>query len=54
MALDLNSPLHDDEYNLPNNLLRLRNGELQTGLGARLSEIEMRRKILGTIRISII
>lgn len=47
MAMDLNNPLHQDEYNLPNGLLQLRNGKLQTGLGSRLSEIEMRRKLLG-------
>lgn len=45
MSLDY-SPAVRDEYNLPNSLLRLRNGELQSGLSVRLTEIETKRKIL--------
>lgn len=36
-----------DEFVLPEGLLKLRNGQLQAGLGARLTEIEMKRKLLG-------
>ncbi|XP_060523684.1 protein Lilipod isoform X3 [Cylas formicarius] len=40
------SPLYEDDFKLPDNFLRLRNGELQTGLGGKLHEMEMRRKLL--------
>lgn len=40
-------PFARDEFLLPNGLLKLRNGQLQAGLGARLTEIEMKRKLLG-------
>ncbi|KYB25110.1 Protein LMBR1L-like Protein [Tribolium castaneum] len=46
MSIGLNGPFHDDDYKLPDNLLRLRNGELQSGLGSRLVEVETRRKML--------
>lgn len=46
MSFGLNGPYQDDEYQLPNNLLRLRNGELQSGLGTRLIELETRRRLL--------
>ncbi|XP_019875140.1 protein Lilipod isoform X2 [Aethina tumida] len=39
-------PAHDDEFKLPRGILRLRNGELQSGLGVMLSEVEERRKKL--------
>lgn len=42
-----NSPIQDDEYKLPESLLRLRNGELQSRLDNKLKEIETKRKILG-------
>lgn len=43
---------HFDDYKLPESLLRLRNGELLSGLGRKLSEIEMRRKLLDKQRKS--
>ncbi|GJQ80804.1 hypothetical protein Trydic_g16002, partial [Trypoxylus dichotomus] len=45
MSLDYR-PIVQDEYNLPNSLLRLRNGELQSGLSVILTEIETKRKLL--------
>ncbi|XP_022919593.1 protein Lilipod [Onthophagus taurus] len=45
MSLGFQPPVQD-EYNLPNTLLRLRNGELQSGLSVRLTEVETKRKIL--------
>lgn len=47
MSTGINGPFVDDNFKLPDNLLRLRNGELQSGLGSRLVELETRRKILG-------
>lgn len=44
-------PAHDDEFKLPRGILRLRNGELQSGLGVMLSEVEERRKKLGNKRV---
>lgn len=49
MSIGLSGPFIEDEYKLPENLLRLRNGELQSGLGARLIAVEERRKMLGMI-----
>jgi hypothetical protein len=47
MSMGLNGPFQDDDdYKLPDNLLRLRNGELQSGLGQRLVELESKRKVL--------
>uniref|UniRef100_V5GR09 Protein LMBR1L n=1 Tax=Anoplophora glabripennis TaxID=217634 RepID=V5GR09_ANOGL len=46
MSIGLSGPFVEDEYKLPENLLRLRNGELQSGLGARLIAVEERRKTL--------
>ncbi|RZC42788.1 LMBR1L, partial [Asbolus verrucosus] len=46
MSLGFNGPFQDGEYKLPNNLLKLRNGELQSGLGSRLMELEARRRLL--------
>ncbi|CAG9838487.1 unnamed protein product [Diabrotica balteata] len=46
MSIGLEGPIKDADYHLPENLLRLRNGELQFGLAKRLSEIEKRRQIL--------
>jgi hypothetical protein len=48
MSMGLNGPFQDDDdYKLPDSLLRLRNGELQSGLGQRLVELESKRKVLG-------
>lgn len=47
MSLDGCTPVIHDEYDLPNSILKLRNGELQTGLGSRLTEIETKRRLLG-------
>jgi hypothetical protein len=47
MSMGLNGPFQDDDdYKLPDSLLRLRNGELQSGLGQRLVELESKRKVL--------
>ncbi|KAI4460343.1 lipocalin-1 interacting membrane receptor limr [Holotrichia oblita] len=50
MSLDYYGPAaavtRADEYILPNSLLRLRNGELQSGLSVRLTEMETKRKLL--------
>lgn len=47
MSLDECTPVIRDEYDLSNSVLKLRNGELQTGLGSRLTEIETKRRLLG-------
>lgn len=48
MSLGLERPpVQDDDYHLPDNLLKLQNGELASGLGERLIEIETMRKLLG-------
>lgn len=39
--------------NPPDGLMTLRNGALQSGLGERLSEIQSRRKVLGTSDVQI-
>lgn len=49
MAFGETPPMIDD-YHLPNSILRLRNGELQTGLSKHLTEIETKRKLLGSYR----
>lgn len=49
MSLGFDGPVQDDDFKLPENLLRLRNGELMSGLGERLIEIEKRRKLLGDV-----
>jgi len=36
----------DDEFYIPKNFLRLRNGELQEGIAQRLDEVETKRKLL--------
>ncbi|KAG5899167.1 hypothetical protein JTB14_029002 [Gonioctena quinquepunctata] len=46
MIISQEGPVKNDNYTLPDNLLRLRNGELQSGLGERLIEIEKRRQVL--------
>lgn len=47
MSIRFDGPVQDDDFKLPENLLRLRNGELISGLGERLIEVERRRKLLG-------
>lgn len=47
MSGGIDGPVIDDEFKLPENFLRLRNGELLSGLGERLIEIEKKRKLLG-------
>lgn len=47
MSIEESGPILQDEYNFPSGLLRLRNGKLQTGLGMRLTEVEMQRRLLG-------
>lgn len=44
-------PLYNDQdgFKLPENLRRLRNGELQSGLGALLVDLETKRKLLGEL-----
>lgn len=49
LAVDGCSPILQDEYVLPERLLKLRNGKLQDGLGERLMEIETKRKLLGKL-----
>ncbi|KAJ8921882.1 hypothetical protein NQ315_008515 [Exocentrus adspersus] len=46
MSFAITGPIAEDDYKLPEDLLRLRNGELQSGLGTRLVEVEERRKML--------
>ncbi|KAK9688021.1 LMBR1-like membrane protein [Popillia japonica] len=48
LVVDYYEPIRaaNDEYNLPGSLLRLRNGELQSGLSVRLTEMENKRKLL--------
>lgn len=45
------SPIADDEFVLPASLLKLRNGQLQAGLGEKLMEIEQKRKLLGKVSL---
>ncbi|CAH1176408.1 unnamed protein product [Phaedon cochleariae] len=46
MLIEQNGPVCDDDYASSCSLMRLRNGELQFGLGTRLMDIEKRRKLL--------
>lgn len=39
-----------NDCHLPDGLLRLRNGELQSGLSALLTEVEIKRQLLGYYR----
>lgn len=47
MSINECSPYMQDDYDLPSDLLKLKNGQLQTGLGTRLTEVETKRKLLG-------
>lgn len=47
MSLAECGPVLSDENDSPSGLLRLRNGQLQSGLRSRLSEVENRRILLG-------
>lgn len=51
LAVDGCSPIimagDEDEFGIPERLLRLRNGQLQAGLGERLIEVETKRRLLG-------
>lgn len=51
MSGGCDGPVLDDEFKLPENFLKLRNGELLSGLGERLMEIEKKRKLLGNLCI---
>lgn len=42
-------PILEDDHNVPEGLLRLRNGELKTGLSVRLTAVEMKRRLLGML-----
>ncbi|GLV41036.1 lilipod [Carabus blaptoides fortunei] len=50
MSLAECGPVLSDENDSPSGLLRLRNGQLQSGLRSRLSEVEDRRILLGKQR----
>lgn len=54
MSVGFDGPVQDDDFKLPENFMRLRNGELMSGLGERLMEIEKRRKLLGNILFRLI
>lgn len=47
IAVSSNGPFAQDEFELPEGLLKLKNGKLQAGLGAKLTEVELKRKVLG-------
>lgn len=49
IAVDGCGPIVQDEFVLPDGLLKLKNGQLQAGLGARLTEVEVKRKVLGEL-----
>lgn len=51
IAVNCCGPIAQDEFVLPEELLKLRNGKLQAGLGAKLTEIEMKRKVLGRLSV---
>ncbi|XP_044761965.1 protein Lilipod [Coccinella septempunctata] len=52
LSENLSSNSQDDEYALPQEVKKLRNGELQIALGTLLSELERRRKFLDKQRRS--
>ncbi|XP_017770859.1 PREDICTED: protein Lilipod isoform X2 [Nicrophorus vespilloides] len=52
MSVNESAPMKDDEFQLPKGLLRLRNGELRTGLNKLLTKFEMKRKLLDKQRQS--
>lgn len=47
MSLNQAKPILQDEYETPGELFRLRNGKLQSALGLRLTEVEVKRRLLG-------
>lgn len=47
MSIGESGPILQDEYELPTSFLRLRNGQLQSGLGKRLTDVEVHRRLLG-------
>lgn len=53
MCIGFEEPVKDDHFKLPENFIRLRNGELMSGLGERLMGIEKRRKLLGNVTLII-
>lgn len=47
MSIGESGPILPDEHEVSSSLLRLRNGQLQSGLGKRLTDVEIRRRLLG-------
>lgn len=49
MSVGLDLFVEDSDFKLPEKFVRLRNGELMSGLGERLIVLKKRRKLLGNI-----